>query len=192
MILGQRIRLRPIEREDIPRFVKWSADEETRSFLDMYLPFSLMQEEHWYEQNLKAGDEQAWAIDAQPQDMTIGPWELIGACGFHQINWRCRRGEVGIWLGAREYWGWGYGTDAMRTLVRWGFGTLNLHRISLHVFADNLRAIRCYQKVGFIEEGRLRHHDFRNGAYRDALVMGLLRPDWEARVAAEEAGPTPA
>ena len=187
MILGQRIRLRPIEKEDIPRYVKWLADEETRSYLGQPLPFGLVQEEHWFEHNLQAGEEQAWAIDAQPMDMTIGPWDHIGSCGLQKINWRNRQGEVGIFIGAREYWGWGYGTDAMRTLLNWGFHTLNLNRIYLRVFADNPRAIRSYQKAGFVEEGRLRQDDFRNGVYRDTLLMSLLREEWEALVAADEA-----
>ena len=189
MMLGQRIRLRPIEREDLPRFVKWFADEETRSYLMMHLPLSLAQEEQWFERNSAAGDEQAWAIDVQPQDATMAPWDLIGSCGFSRIKWRCQWAEAGIWIGAREYWSRGYGTDAMRTLVRWGFNTLNLHRICLHVYADNLRAIRSYQKAGFVEEGRLREHDFRNGAYRDEVVMGLLRHEWEALAAADKAEP---
>jgi diamine N-acetyltransferase len=187
MILGQRIRLRPIEKEDLPRFVKWLADEDTRAYLGQHLPYGLMQEEQWYENNLKAGEEQAWAVDAQPMDMTMGPWDHIGSCGFFKINWRNRHGEVGILIGAREYWGWGYGTDAMTTLVSWGFGTLNLNRIYLRVFADNLRAIRCYQKTGFVEEGRLRQDDFRNGVYRDTLLMSQLRSEWETRLKAAEA-----
>jgi len=187
MILGQRIRLRPVEKEDLPRFVKWLADEETRAHLGQYLPYGLMQEEHWYENNLKAGDEQAWAIDAQPEDVTMGPWDHIGSCALFKINWRNRHSEAGILIGAREYWGRGYGTDAMATLVSWGFSTLNLNRIHLRVFVDNPRAIRCYQKVGFAEEGRLRQDDFRNGAYRDTLLMSLLRSEWEARQTVDEA-----
>ena len=187
MILGQRVRLRPIEKDDLPRFVKWLADEETRGYLGQHLPYGLTQEEHWYESNLKAGEEQAWAIDAQPTDVTMGPWDHIGSCGFLKINWRNRHAEVGILIGAREYWGQGHGTDAMRTLVNWGFNTLNLNRVYLRVFADNARAIRCYQKVGFVEEGRLRQDDFRDGVYRDTVWMSLLRSEWEARLIAEEA-----
>jgi RimJ/RimL family protein N-acetyltransferase len=63
----------------------------------------------------------------------------------------------------------------VQTLSGWGFDTLNLNRVFLRVFADNARAIRCYAKVGYQQEGRLRQHDFYNGAYRDVLIMGLLR-----------------
>jgi len=181
MILGQRIRLRPVEKDDLPRFVKWFGDPEVRSYLDRYAPIGQAQEERWFDRNVTAGDFQAWAIDAQPADMAVGPWVHIGSCGYHDIDWRNRVGEVGIVIGARDYWGQGYGTDAMQTLVAWGFYTLNLNRVYLRVYSDNPRAIRCYEKVGFQIEGRLRQHNFANGAYRDALIMGVLREDWAAQ-----------
>lgn len=178
MILGQRIRLRPVERDDLPRFVKWFADPELRSYLDSYLPFSLSQEEKWFEANLSGGDTQVLAIDAEPGE-SGGHWVHIGSCNFHHIHHRSRAGEIGILIGAPEYRSQGYGTDAVQTLVSFGFYTLNLNRVSLRVFADNARAIRCYEKVGFQLEGRLRQDSYNNGAYRDTLVMGLLRSDWE-------------
>ena len=183
MMLGQRVRLRPVEKDDLPRFVKWFSDPDVRANLAMHLPMNQAQEERWYERNQTAGDTQAWAIDAQPADMAVGPWVHIGSCGFHDIQWRHRNGEIGIAIGARDYWNRGYGTDAVQTLVAWGFYTLNLNRIFLRVFADNDRAIRCYEKVGFQHEGRLREDNFSNGAYRDTLLMGVLRSDW-ARAAA--------
>jgi RimJ/RimL family protein N-acetyltransferase len=180
MILGQQIRLRPIEKDDLPRFVKWFSDPDVRYFLAAYRPFSQDQEDQWYLRNREAGDLQAWAIDAQPDDLTVGPWIHMGSCGFHEIDWRNRMGEVGIMIGARDFWGRGYGTDAMRTLVGWGFDMLNLHRLQLRVYADNARAIRCYEKVGFQHEGRLRESHYSNGFYRDTLLMSLLRSEWYA------------
>ncbi len=179
MILGKRVRLRPLEREDLPRFVRWISDPEIRAHVAQYKPLSLAQEEQWYARNLEAGDTQSWAIDARrEQTTTEDPWEHIGVCGYHAIDWRNRSGEVGILIGAREYWGRGFGADAMQTLVGWGFSVLNLNRVHLYVYADNARAIRCYEKVGFRAEGCLRQANFYSGAYRDAVVMGLLREEW--------------
>ncbi len=178
MFLGERVRLRPIEKDDLPRFVKWFADPEFRSHLSTALPFSLGQEEKWYERNLAAGESQAWAVDAQPADMAVGPWVHIGSAGLHRINWRDRWAELGIGIGAHDYWNRGYGTDAVLTLLAYGFDTLNLNRIMLRVFADNARAIRCYEKAGFQLEGRLRQDNFANGVYRDTLLMAVLRDDW--------------
>lgn len=184
MFLGQRVRLRPVERDDIPRFIKWLADVETRAHLGQRLPVGHVQEEKWFEHNAAKGDLQTWAIDAQPE--ALGPWTHIGSCGFHDIHSHSRVGEVGIFIGAHEYWGKGYGTDAMETLVAVGFGMLNLNRIQLRVFDTNPRAIRSYEKVGFTVEGRLRQENFYNGVYRDTFIMGLLRAEWEARRAAQD------
>ena len=180
VILGKHVRLRPLEREDLPRFVRWVSDPEIRAHVAQYKPLSLAQEEQWYARNLEAGDTQSWAIDAHREQTTADPWEHIGVCGYHVIDWRNRSGEVGIIIGAREYWSQGFGTDAMQTLVGWGFNTLNLNRVHLHVYADNARAIRCYEKVGFRTEGCLRQANFHNGVYRDALLMGLLREEWRS------------
>ena len=178
MILGRNIRLRPLERTDLPRFVEWMSDPETRVHLARYMPIGMDQEERWYEENLTAGDTQAWAVDAQPGG--DGVWRHIGACGYHHIDWRNRCGEIGLMIGAPEHRGRGFGLDTTRTLVAWGFGTLNLNRVFLRVFADNARAIRCYEKAGFQLEGRLREDNFSRGAYRDTLMMGILRREWPA------------
>lgn len=180
MILGQHIRLRPVEKDDLQRYVKWFSDPDLRGYLSKHLPIGQAQEEKWFEQHLTMADRntQSWAIDAQPADMAVGPWAHIGGCGLHEIDWRNRWGELGIVIGARDYWGRGYGTDTVQTLCAWAFDTLNLNRVYLRVFVDNARAIHCYEKVGFQHEGRLRQHDFHDGAYRDTLLMGLLRSDW--------------
>ncbi|HYK91747.1 MAG TPA: GNAT family protein [Acidobacteriota bacterium] len=181
MMQGNRVRLRPIEREDLPRYVRWFADPEFRFLIATYQPFSLSDEERWFEQNSAAGELRAWAIDAQVDLEAPNPperWMHVGSCGFHKIDWRNRSGEVGIAIGDRNYWGQGFGTEAMRLLLDWGFGTLNLNRIYLRVFADNPRAIRSYEKLGFLHEGRMRQDEFRDGKYRDTLLMALLREEW--------------
>ncbi len=104
---------------------------------------------------------------------------MIGTTGFHEIDWRNRHGEFGIVIGAKEFWNRGFGADAVRTLVGFGFGELNLERIMLRVYDDNLRAIRCYEKAGFTLEGRLRRDRYHNGRYSDTLLMGVLRSEWE-------------
>jgi RimJ/RimL family protein N-acetyltransferase len=160
--------------------VKWFSDPEMRSYIAMHLPIGQAQEEKWYEQYLTIKDRntQSWAIDVQPADMAVGPWVHIGGCGLHEIEWRHRWGELGVVIGAHDYWGRGYGTDAVQTLSGWAFDTLHLNRVFLRVFADNARAIRCFEKVGYQHEGRLRQHDFNSGAYRDVLLMGLLRGEF--------------
>jgi len=176
MIYGKRIRLRHVEREDLPRFVAWLNDPEVRHGLAMYLPLSQVEEEQWFENVLKRErDEQPLVIEVEGQD----GWTMIGNSGFFNIDWRNRSAELGIVIGDKAYWNKGYGTEVMRLLLHHGFTTLNLHRIFLRVFEGNPRAIRAYEKAGFVHEGRMRQAEFRDGKYLDVLLMSVLRPEWQ-------------
>ena len=104
--------------------------------------------------------------------------EYIGRCSIIKIDWKNSVAEVGIFLG-RPYWSQGYGTDAMRVLVRFIFNEMNMNKIKLHVFSFNERAKRVYEKIGFKVEGILRQELFREGRYHDVIVMGLLKSEWE-------------
>ena len=99
--------------------------------------------------------------------------EPIGTCDLRDIAPRARTANVGIWI-AKHAWAKGYGTDAMRTMCRFGIRELNLQRIELLVYETNPAAIRSYEKVGFRREGTLRRAQFQGGRYIDVLVMGLL------------------
>jgi RimJ/RimL family protein N-acetyltransferase len=100
----------------------------------------------------------------------------IGMCDLMRIEAPSRTAELGIWIG-RPWWAGGYGTDAVRTICRFGFEHVNLHRITLYVNADNGQAIRAYEHVGFRHEGSLREAAFVHGGRVDQLVMGLLAGD---------------
>lgn len=102
----------------------------------------------------------------------------IGVCGLF-IIWEHGDAFVAIGLGERDYWGKGYGTDAMRVLLHYAFTELNLHRITLNVFAYNPRAIRSYEKCGFQHEGRQRGYLNRDGQRWDMIYMGILKHDWK-------------
>lgn len=178
MIYGERIRFRAVEREDLPRFVAWLNDPEVLHGLLMYLPLSLNEEENWYESMMKRPtDEHPMVIEIQQAD----EWLPVGNCGFVNIDWRSRAGEVGIFIGEKRLWNQGYGTDAMRLLLQHGFHTLNLNRIALDVYDTNLRAVRSYEKAGFVHEGRKRQAIFKDGKYFDILQMSVLREEWEGR-----------
>jgi diamine N-acetyltransferase len=178
MIYGERIRFRAVEREDLPRFVAWLNDPEVLQGLLLYLPLSLNDEENWYESMMKRPtDEHPMVIEIQQAD----EWLPVGNCGFVNIDWRSRSGEVGIFIGEKRLWNRGYGTDAMRLLLQHGFHTLNLNRIALDVYDTNLRAVRSYEKAGFVHEGRKRRAIFKDGEYIDILQMSVLREEWEVR-----------
>ncbi|MGD1997063.1 MAG: GNAT family N-acetyltransferase [Anaerolineae bacterium] len=176
MIAGKKVQLRPIERDDLPRFVRWFSDPEVRRHLLVYLPFSLAQEEKWYEGLLERIERSEVVVLAIETAEGIH----IGNVGLEQISWKDRSAELGIVIGEREHWGQGYGTDAILTLLRLAFEEMNLHRVYLRVDADNIRGIRCYEKCGFHREGTLRDAVFREGRYHDQLLMSVLRPDFRS------------
>jgi len=183
MLHSTRIRLRPIEREDLPRYVVWFSDPEVRQHLARYLPLSMAGEEKWFEQALtRPEDERPLAIDLHAGE---GVWRHIGGVAFQSIDWRNHSAEVGIAIGEKSLWNQGLGTDVMETLLHHGFETLNLQRIFLRVFAANLRAQRMYEKAGFVLEGRMRQAEFREGAYQDVLLYSVLRDEWRSRAAAQ-------
>jgi diamine N-acetyltransferase len=175
MIVGKKVRLRPIERDDLPRFVEWFGDPEVRRHLAIYLPFSLAQEERWFENlqgRLERQEDVLLAIET-------ADGVHIGNLGLHAINWKDRSAELGIAIGEKAYWNQGYGTDAIRTLLGLAFRELNLHRVFLRVDADNARAIRCYEKAGFQREGTSREAVFSEGSYCDQYVMSILESEFE-------------
>jgi RimJ/RimL family protein N-acetyltransferase len=82
-----------------------------------------------------------------------------------------------IYLGEKDTWGQGYATDAMRAMCRYGFEEMRLHRIALTVVAENAGARRVYEKVGFVEEGRMREAFRRDGKWHDNILMSLLEDE---------------
>ena len=175
MITGERIRLRAVERDDLPLFVAWLNDPEVTAGLSLYLPLSQADEEGWFEHMVNQPAEQhPLVIEIPGQD----GWQAIGDCSFQFIDQHNRSAEIGIFIGQKDLWDKGYGTEAMCLMLKHGFNTLNLHRIFLRVFETNKRAIRSYEKTGFVHEGRLRQAEYRNGAYIDVLLMSVLKSEW--------------
>ncbi len=180
MIFGERIRFRAIEREDLPTFVKWINDPNVKQGIGVYLPFSMMDEQEWFDTMQKrTPSEHNLAIETKemtPQGEET--WKLVGSCGFFNYDQRNASAEFGIMIGEKSYWNKGYGTEAVRLLAKHGFHTINLHRIYLRVLENNLRAIRAYEKAGFTHEGRQRQADYKNGMYIDLLVMSMLQSEF--------------
>jgi len=175
-LIGTKVYLRPLEREDAPRFVPWVNDTAvTRTLEAFYRPINLQTEADFIEKIYKSEHDVVLGIVIRATDA------LIGVVGLHQINFKNRRAVFGIFIGEKDEWGKGYGTEATALITEYAFATLNLNRVVLRVHEDNERGIRAYEKVGFRREGVLRQDIYREGRYWDTLVMGILREEWESR-----------
>lgn len=170
MLQGKLVRLRAIEREDLPKITALMNDPEVSIPIGgRYLGISLQEEESWYEGYLDARYQTA---SLSIEDLETG--EYIGNCGFGGgISWKNRKGTLGLFLDKKS-WSCGYGTDVMMTLCHYGFNQLNLQRIQLFVYGTNLRAQRVYEKCGFQVEVVQRQNNYVDGEYVDNLLMGLL------------------
>ena len=173
MIRGTKTRLRALERDDLPHFVRWINDPETRHFMAMRYPLSMTEEETWWDGFLQRKNDHIFAIEAE--DGTY-----IGNIGLHGLERENRRATLGIMIGDKRYWGEGYGTDAILAMLDWAFGYLNLNRVYLTAYAYNERAIGCYLKCGFRHEGTMRQARYVDGKYYDELMMGILREEYLA------------
>jgi RimJ/RimL family protein N-acetyltransferase len=177
------VRIRAYDKSDLDAVMAWVNDEEVTRNLGggiLSFPVSRIQEEQFLDTNARSGGDptnKVFAIE------TLAERKYIGGIDVRGINWIDRQAEVGIAIGDKTYWGKGYGTDAMRVIMRMGFDTMGLNRMWLKVLAFNERGIRCYEKCGFRREGVLREDRFLEGKYCDGIVMAILEREY--REAAE-------
>ena len=176
-ILGHgSIYLRPAERDDLPRFVRWLSDNRTSRTLALISPLSQALEERWFEQVLERHGRDRWhfVVCLLADDRPLGAIELF------DLDATNGSAGLGIVIGDPDDTGQGHGSDALRALLDFGFGELRLERIWLDVYDYNERARRVYQRVGFVHEGTLRHALYRAGAHHDVHRMAILREEWSA------------
>jgi ribosomal-protein-alanine N-acetyltransferase len=184
--LGEYV-LRRIEPRDAAAYDKYRADFEVTRYTSIdvanepaALVFPMLEKAFAEKRSIR------WAISPKATGV------MAGDCGFFEINVPHARAEIGYVI-AREHWGRGVGTSAVRTMVRWGFEALDLHRIEAIIHPKNLRSIQIARKSGFGREGTIRGRTLIRGAYQDMELFGLLRDEWSAQagVDSHSAAPVP-
>jgi len=177
MITGKKTRLRALEKNDLAKVWEWMNDDEVMWFWAMPANTqSLPEVEQWFAKLHEVAGHSSKQFIIETEE-----GKPIGRIFYEHLDTKNQRTEVGILIGEKEYWGKGYGTDAMIAFLDYLFNELGLHRVYLHVQSYNARALKSYQKCGFVQEGILRHHSFTRGEYYDDLVMGILRDEFNQR-----------
>lgn len=178
---GDRVRLTAVRPDtDAETEARWSRDSEFWRLAYPHPAFPLTVRVVRQEMLEEAGSrDHVFAMRRLSDD------RFIGQIGLWAINRSHAEAWVGIYIGERDCWGQGYGTDAMRVVLRYAFTELNLYRVSLAALAENLRAVRSYQKAGFAVEGRVRRAARYEGAFFDEVYMGILQDEWAARAEGE-------
>lgn len=171
MLIGGKVCLGPMFQTDAPILFKWRNRFELMQLDGLYRPVSQHSFEEWFNSIGKDPLRVVFAIRRQ------GDLAFLGYVQVINIQPVFRSAEIGIMIGEAEHRGQGFGQEALRLCINYCWRELNLQRLSLMVVGENPVAVHTYQKVGFECEGVLRRSIYRNGAYADAIVMGLLRRD---------------
>jgi RimJ/RimL family protein N-acetyltransferase len=175
LLKGKLVQLRAIEISDLGKWQIWFNDSEVMRYMSRVAPYSYQDAEKFFQQSRQKTDEYTFSI------VTLKDNTHIGSGSLKNIDFRSRHAEFSILIGAKEMWGRGYGTDASQVLCAFAFEQLGLNRVYLNVKKDNIGGINAYLKVGFKEEGVLRQHLYRDGAFHDLVLMSFLAEDYKAQ-----------
>ena len=174
VMAGRLVVLRRHRPDNIIAFRRWYADPEVAR-LTRYQATNPGAEEvdRFFYARILGPDAFAMAIHVRETD------RLIGSCAFSQLDGDSGSTVYHITIGEQDAWGKGYGTEATQLMLDHAFTRLGLHRVGLTVFEYNERAIRAYEKCGYVIEGRSREAVFRDGRYWDEIHMSVLADEWE-------------
>lgn len=176
MIRGERVDLVAVSLRYLEHYYKWINDPDVADMLGIaHFPISIDSEREWVEKQLQPELAQRHFTILTKQGRPIGN------IGFNSIDYTNRSAVIGVMIGEKRLWDKGYGTDAVRTLLRFAFETMGLNKVSLKVASANARALACYKKCGFVVEGIDRKQRFYRGKYIDEIWMGILAEEWRVR-----------
>ncbi|MGH2634163.1 MAG: GNAT family N-acetyltransferase [Tepidiformaceae bacterium] len=187
MLKGEKAVLRAIHPEDIDRYAEFRNDVELELLASIEPPLP------------RPGGVLRAAVDRHLANPGTDVWfaietqsDFLGQCGLSNVDQFARSCELTISIGDRDYQNRGFGRDAIKLLTKYAFRLLNMNRVWVRIPASNQRALRCFCACGFVEEGRLRQHIWRDGSYDDVVYLAVLRDEWNGSASVPLAAPAPA
>lgn len=160
-ICGNLVCLKPLNPPDQKQIDSWNQDPEVSRYREIY----------------RSGAKKLSRISFGIYDQKSS--KLIGDIGIGLIDPKNKHAEIGMTIGDKNYWNKGYGTDLVKTILKFCFQELGLNKVYLDVWEENKRAIGCYSKCGFKKDGVLREHVFKDGLYHHKWVMSILKSEWQ-------------
>ncbi|HHX70072.1 MAG TPA: GNAT family N-acetyltransferase [Gallicola sp.] len=171
-IKGKIVTLRAIEKEDLELMREMINDPEIENLVVGWaFPISKYQQNLWYEKNINDNKNLRFIIET-PNDGAVGLATLV------DIDWKNRRARHGIKLAKRDHRTKGIGTDTVMSIMRYAFDELQLNRLDGSWFEDNLASQKLYTKCGWKVEGKNRKCIYKNGKYRDLVIVGILSEEY--------------
>jgi RimJ/RimL family protein N-acetyltransferase len=168
-------KLRPLEPGDIDSLIRWVNDAAVTLYLSQAVAYPTSGSDgfRWLEELSRSHTDRVFAIETLEG-------RLIGSVGLHAIRWIDRKAELAVMIGERDCWNRGYGTWAVREMLRRGIEEMSLQRIYLRVASNHQAAIRVYRRCGFQSEGLLRRDRYVGRGYGDTLIMSVLMKEFAA------------
>ncbi|MBI5023043.1 MAG: GNAT family N-acetyltransferase [Candidatus Magasanikbacteria bacterium] len=173
ILSGKRIKLQPIKLSDAPDFIRWFSDKEVAVYLLRQTPMTLSEEKKWIKKILRAKDKIIWSIFNEKG-------RLIGNTGL-TIDAKNKAASFGIMIGEKGEWGKGYAGECLKIIGNFVFIKLKYNRLELEVYMKNKRALRVYEKAGFLLEG-VKRQKLKNAItkkFEDAGIMSILSKEWK-------------
>lgn len=168
---GKNVNLVLIQPEDAELITEWINDVEINEFLNQSYPISLEMEKEWIEKTNKDKTNIVFGIETKDN-------QLIGVIGIHRINHINQTASTGAYIGVKEYWGKGLGSEAKLILLDYAFNTLNLRKICSSCIENNERSLKYQKKTGGIIEGVRKDQHFKKGKYYDEILLAVYKENW--------------
>ncbi|MDI6784549.1 MAG: GNAT family protein [bacterium] len=171
-MIGKKVYLRPVEVADIDLFCRCVNNPEVRDSFFIAFPSNRVRQEEFIRSLYKEKDLVIFTIVTKAQNIPVGH------TAFHRVDFVSRSATYAIIISDAKYWGKGYGSEVTQLMVEYGFQTLGLNRIQLHVWSENIAGLKAYERAGFKQEGLLRQAMFHEGKFCDFYVMSILREEY--------------
>jgi len=171
-LIGKRVYLRALEKEDLIYIRKWSNDSEIRKLIGEVVPMSQADADKFLERVYSDNTREWFVIVVKEND------RVIGETGLLRMFPAWRTADISIIIGEKDAWGKGYGTEAILLLLDYAFRCLNFHRVAIGVVGFNKRAINFWKKIGFKKEGVQRDGYYYNHKYFDFVMMSILEDEF--------------
>ena len=173
-LIGDNIYFSPVSLDDIEEYTEMINDIKVSVGLGSvsYTNITDFESEKEFLTSIKKG--KMFAVRLLEND------ELLGNIGFNSLDMVNRNGVLGVLIGNTKHQRKGYGTEALKLILDYGFSFLNLRNISLNVFEYNKPAYNLYKKIGFKEVGRLRKAVEIMGKTYDVIIMDMLKEEFQS------------
>lgn len=174
MILGERVGLRAVEKEDLPLMRDWRNQESMRRYFRESGELNLADQQAWFESSCHSGSRHRMFVIVD-----LAQKSAVGVCGLTNLNWLLRSAEISLYIGRDAvYVDDVLAPDAMSVLMRHGFDNLNLHKVWAEVYASDIPKKTLLERLLFNRDGILRDNGFYGGRYVDSIVYSLLDSEW--------------